>query len=166
MANVKVKDLTEYTKMLNNLGGLAETTRVCKTALYDGAAIVADAVKEELEALPVDNNAHGTPEHPISTVTGAEKAGLIWGFGLAPMKNDSLKWTTQAGFDGYNVVHTRSFPNGQPNAMVAAGVNNGTSWRTPTHFIEKARRKAVDRANAAMAATAENTIKSIMEESK
>lgn len=165
MARVKARDLSEYIKLLNNLGGLAEIHRVCKTALYDGAAVIADAVKAEIEALPVDNKAHGSPEHPISTVTSVEKAGLKWGFGIAPMRNENLMWTTQAGFSDYNLAHTAAFPNGQPNAMIAASVNFGTSWRTPTHFIEKAKRKAVAKANAAMAATAENTIRQIMEES-
>jgi hypothetical protein len=166
MAGVKVKDLSDYTKMLNNLGGLAETNRVCKTALFDGAAIIADAVRAEIEALPVDNKAYGTPDHPISTVTGAEKAGLLHGFGLAPMKDDRLKWTTQAGWDGYNVVRTRAYPSGQANAMIASGVENGTSWRKPNHFITRAKRKVLEKANAAMAAAAENTIRQIMEESK
>lgn len=165
MARVKTKDLSEYTRQLMALGGIAECNRVCKVALFDGAAVLADAVKEEIEALPVDNKAHGSPDHPINTVTSVEKAGLRWGFGIAPMRRDDVGWTTSAGFDGYNLAHTEKFPNGQPNAMIAASVENGTSWRTPNHFITRALRKAREKAQAAMAASADSTIKSIMEES-
>jgi len=163
MARLKYKDLSDYTKKLMALGGITECNRVFKMALFDGAAVVANAMREEIDGLPVDNKAHGSPEHPINTITSVEKAGLQRCFGTAPMRRDDVAWTTSAGFWGYNMAHTRSYPNGQPNAMIAASIEGGTSWRVPNRFITRALRKSREKAQAAMAATADQQISQILE---
>lgn len=156
MARVKKLDgLTDFGRSLTKLGALHETERVFKTALYDGAAVVADAMRAEIDALPVGNK-WGTPEHPIDTVTATQKRGLQESFGLSTIKRADWKYTTSAGFDGYN-------ESGQANAMIAAAVEGGTSFRRKNPFVTRALRKSQAAANARMQDTAESTIKSIME---
>ena len=163
MARLRVQDLSEFTQNLAKLGGITETERVCKSALFDGAAVVADTMRAEIEALPVGNE-HGSPEHPINTVTKVQKSGLLDGLGIATMKRNDFGWDTSVGFDGYNNVLTENFPSGQPNAMIAAAVEGGTSFRARNAFITRALRKCRAKAQAAMKTTSENEMKSIMEE--
>ena len=42
------------------------------------------------------------------------------------------------GFDGYNKVKTRKYPQGQPNAMIARAVESGSSVRKKNPFIRRA----------------------------
>ena len=165
MARVKSFDgLSDYSKKLARLGQLANADRVCKVGLYDGAKVVADSMREEINALPV-TNAHGTAENPINGVNKTQKQGLLDGFGIAPMRKDGSVWNTMAGFEGYNGIKTSRFPSGQPNAMIAASVEGGTSFRRKNPFITRALRKAREKAQAAMAAAADSAINQIMEES-
>lgn len=165
MARVKSLDgLSDFSKQLTRLGQIAGVDRVFKTCLYDGAKVVADAMREEINALPV-TNAHGTAENPINGVNRIQKDGLLDGFGIAPMRKDGSVWNTMTGFEGYNGLHTAAFPSGQPNAMIAASVEGGTSFRRKNPFITRALRKSREKAQAAMAATADSQINQIMEES-
>lgn len=164
MARVKqLKGLSDFSLKLHNLGEISQINRVFKVALFDGAAVVADAMRQEIEALP-EGNEHGSADHQIDTVTPAQKRGLLDGFGVATMRQEGGGWNTSAGFTGYNTVRTRTFPNGQPNAMIAASVEGGTSFRRRNAFITRALRKSRDKANAAMAASADAQINQIMEE--
>lgn len=165
MARVKsLEGLSDFSKKLARLGQIAYADRVCKMALYDGAKVVADSMREEISALPIDNG-HGTAEKPLNGVGTLQKEGLLVGFGIAPMRKDGSVWDTKAGFDGYNGLHTSAFPSGQPNAMIAASVESGTSFRRKNPFITRALRKSREKAQAAMAATADSQINQIMEES-
>ena len=158
MARVKSLDgLSDFGKQLTRLGQLQNVARVCKVGLFDGAKVVADSMREEISALPI-GHAHGTPENPINTVTNTQKRGLLDGLGVAPMQENGSVWDTSVGFDGYNDF-------GQANAMIAAAVEGGASFRRKNPFVTRALRRSREKAQAAMAAAAENQINQIMEES-
>ena len=65
-----------------------------------------------------------------------QKNGLRNGLGIAKFKVAADKITTVIGFQGYNELRSKRWPNGQPNAMVAATCNNGTSHMTRQPFLD------------------------------
>jgi hypothetical protein len=159
-----MEGLTEWSKKMATLNYIRNIHRVCKAALFDGAEVVANALRNEINALPTGNKT-GTPEKPINTIHPLQKEGLLDSMGLAPMSERNGKWTTKAGFDGYNTLRTYSFPQGQPNLMIAASIEGGTSFRTKNPFITRTVTKSRNAAKAAMEAKGNSIIREIMEES-
>lgn len=135
MAKLKWVGLEEYEMQLSKL---QEVSRECiGEAIYEGAGIVADAVRANIEAIPVDNRRvkQGEMLHGISQ---PQKDGLLEGFGIAPLQDDEGFIHVKLGFDGYNNVKTKNYPNGQPNAVIARSVNAGTSFRVKIPFVDNA----------------------------
>lgn len=165
MARVKTYNgLETFSRNLAKLGTVAEVSAVCKTALYDGAGVIADAVREEIQALPVGNE-RGTEDHKIKTIKQSQKDGLLNSLGIASMRHvEGFGYQASIGFDGYNNNTTRSYPNGQPNAMIAASIESGSSFRVKNPFITRALRKSQAKAEAAMQSRAEAKMNEIMEE--
>jgi hypothetical protein len=118
-------------------------------AIYEGAAIVADEVKKGIESIPIDDRyaAGGTMLHGI---TQEQKQGLIDGFGIASMQNENGYLHVKLGFNGYNSMRTKNFPNGQPNSMIARSVNSGSSFRQRIPFVDNAVNSAKSRAEEKM----------------
>lgn len=164
MGRLKVTGLTDYTRKLEQLGTVENTDRVVKRAIYDGAKVVADALKAEIDTIPVvPKNAGGSPNHPIDGAEADQIEGLRNGLGVAAMRSNNGGWDTKVSFSGYNSHTTEAYPSGQPNAMIAASIEGGASFRKKNPFVTRAVRKARAQAEAAMAATAEEQINQIME---
>lgn len=155
MATIKFTGIDEYFGKLNRLGDKA--TGVCKRALYDGAAVLADAVRAEVEALPTTDR-NGDPQQILEY----EKQGLLEGMGIAKMRDDDGKISTRIDFDGYNRLRSKSHPKGHPNSMIARAINSGTSKRPKNPFMARAVRKAREKAQAAMASRLDSDINNIM----
>lgn len=135
MAKLKFKGLEEYERQLMKL---QEVSKDCiGKAIHDGAGIVADAVKANIQSLPIDERRVKNGEM-LNGVSAAQKAGLIDGFGIAPLQDEGGYLNVKLGFDGYNGVKTRSYPNGQPNSLIARSVNSGTSFRQRIPFVDNA----------------------------
>lgn len=156
MAKIEFIGIDEYFDRLNRLGD--KTTGLCKRALYDGAAVLADAVRAEVQGLPTTDR-NGSPDKVLSY----EKAGLLAGLGIANMKETSNGVSTRVDFDGYNSLKSKAYPGGHPNSMVARAICSGTSMRQKNPFMARAVRKAKDKANSAMAARMDEDIKNIMQ---
>ena len=155
MAKIEFVGIDEYLEKLNKIGD--KTTGLCKRALYDGAAVLADAVRSEVQALPVtDRNTE--PQQVLSY----ERDGLLAGLGIAKMKDDGGVVSTRVDFDGYNRLKSKKYPSGHPNSMIARAINSGTSKRTKNPFMSRAVAKANAKANAAMAARMDADIEEIM----
>lgn len=164
MARLKTFDgLSEYSQKLAKLGSIDQVTRVMKTALFDGAGTVADAIRSEVNALPIGNK-RGKPGKPINTITKKQQEGLSSSLNIADFKRDGWGWSTMVGFVGYNSQQTDDYPLGQPNAMIAASIEGGTSFRQKNPFITRALRKSQKAADEAMKAKADAVISEIMEE--
>ena len=135
MAKLKFKGLEEYEKQLLKLQSIS---RECiGKAIHDGAGVVADAVKQNIHAIPVDER-HVKGGEMLTGISKKQKAGLIDGFGIAPLQNDNGYLNVKLGFAGYNDVKTRSYPNGQPNSVIARSLNTGTSFRQRIPFVDNA----------------------------
>lgn len=144
------------------LSKLEESTdEMIGKAVYAGAGIVADAIKENIKSLPIVRG-YGTEDNPLpGGVTAPQKAGLIDGLGIAPMQNDMGYLNVKIGFDGYNATKTEKYPHGQPNQLVARGVESGTSWKKKKPFIRPAVNSSRNRAEAEMARILDEEIKKV-----
>ena len=160
MATMKFKDGADYLLRLEHLEAAAKTD-LLGNVVYDGAKVVADIVKEEISGLPVDNR-RGTEETPAGGPSQYQKKGLEKSFGIAPIRNDNGFVNVKLGFDGYNGLKTRRWPQGQPNQMVARSVERGTSWMKANPFMKRALQKARKRAQEAMASRLQREIQKIM----
>lgn len=164
MASIKIDGLSEYMRALEGLGNMA--VGITKRGLYDGAAVVADAVRASIAALPAisDKEAMGAYKARKTTMLSeSEKKGLLAGMGLSEMRESGGSVDTKLSFHGYNAVKTEKFPNGQPNLMIAASTENGSSVRRKQPFLRPTANKVKSRAKAAMEATVTSEIEKIME---
>lgn len=160
MAKIEFKGLAEYQAKLNRLSALSRD-KIIGAAIYDGAAIVADTVRAELDAVPTDER-WGTPSSPKSGPSQEEKNGLKDSLGVTPMRDDNGFVNVKIGFDGYQGKPTRKYPRGKPNQMIARSVNSGTSFMTAAPFMKNAIRKSRKLAEAAMKKRVEQEIQDIM----
>lgn len=139
MAKYQFRGLEEYARYLQQIG--ANTPEICGKAVYAMAGVVADEVRKNMAELPTVTEAEALAAYrakETTELTAAQKKGLEEGFGISPMQNDAGYWNVKLGFDGYNKVKTRKYPNGQPNAMIARSVESGSSVRLKNPFIRKA----------------------------
>lgn len=126
MATFVFQGLREYEQQLEQLG--REAPRMINVALYEGARVLADAVKAEIPGLHLPSE--------------RQKKGLKDGLGVAHFWHKNGTVMTKIGFDGYNSIKTRRWPKGQPNAVIARSLIRGTSWLTPDRFTDRAAKKA------------------------
>lgn len=143
--------LNEYISKLDNLG--LKAPKACGAAVYEGAKIIGDAIKQSTKNLPEQVG-----------LNDVQKAGLVDGFGIAKMRKDAGAFNVKAGFHGYNEKRTRKYPNGQPNRMIAASVEGGTTFSPKRPFVGPAIRKHRSEAEEKMKDTIERYIKKTMEE--
>lgn len=153
MATFKTQGLDKYVAQLERLGKKTDT--VISEAVYEMAKVVADEVKANLIALPSVPDTEGlkafasTPQQKIP-ITKAQKWGLVRSFGIASLRNEGGFIHVKIGFDGYNEVKTKTFPNGQPNALIARSIESGSSTREKTPFLRPAlaaaRKQAIEAA--------------------
>lgn len=159
MAKITFPGLNDYELMISRLSKGVDD--IAGKAIYAGAGIVADAIKENIKDLPIVRG-YGTKENPLpGGVTAPQKAGLIDGLGISPMQSDAGYLNVKIGFDGYNATKTEKYPQGQPNQLVARGVESGTSWKQKKPFIRPAINASKSRAEAEMARILDQEIEKI-----
>lgn len=139
MAKLTITGLDEYIEKLERLGKNSEG--IAKQALYEGAGIVADEIRKEVENLPIDEK-WGTPEHHTKGIKKKQKKELLNSLGVSKMRNDEGIINVRIGFRGYSSIKTKLYPKGQPNAMIARAVESGTSFSKKIPFSRKAVKRA------------------------
>lgn len=160
MANIEFKGLEEYRRKLQHLSALSEE-RVIGRAVYDGAEVAANMIRQEIKSLPTEERWR-TKAYPKSGISKEEKDGLIASFGITPMLNDSGFVNVKLGFDGYQGEPTRKYPRGKPNQMIARSVERGTSFLLPNPFMKRAIAKVRKQSKEAMKKRVEQEIEQIM----
>lgn len=146
MGRITLKGFEEYEAALSRL----RNEELIGKVTYQGAKVVADEVRKSIQAIPVISG-YGTKDHPLpGGVTRPQKEGLLAGFGISGIRNDGGYYNVKLGFDGYNATRTDKFPQGQPNQLVARGVESGTSWKRKHPFMRPAVTRAKKRAVEAM----------------
>ena len=159
MATLKFEGVDAYITELNRLEGATE--EIIGKTIYKGAGVVADAIKANIRALPIAQGVMGTEGKKLNGITAAQKTGLINGFGISPMRNQSGQYDVKIGFDGYNRTFTKQYPNGQPNVVVARSIEAGTSFRQKHPFVAPAVRATKGQAEAIMKETLEAEIRKV-----
>lgn len=141
--------LNSYIEYLQKIN--AVTDEVIGEAVYEMAKVVADKVRSSIQALPtVSNEANiATYKKGYSRLSDKEKQGLLDGFGVSPMQDDGGYINVKLGFDGYNSVKTKKYPQGQPNALIARVTESGSSYREKTPFMRSAVNASRKQAEAA-----------------
>lgn len=119
-------------------------------AIYEGADIVADAIKANIEKLPTDEG-YASGGQKLQGIKAIQKAGLIKGFGIAKIRNDNGYINVKVGFDGYNLLKTKKYPQGQPNVMIARTIESGNSYTHKHPFVAPAVRATREQAERKMA---------------
>lgn len=144
-----------------------EATKVSRRAVYDGAKVAADALRaatNNLQAVSDYDAINAKRRGEPSYMSVKQKNGLRDGLGIATMRVTPDSVNTKVGFDGYNSVVTPRWPNGQPNRMVAAEVNHGSSGRTIRQpFITATAEVFASDIREAMIETATDEISKILE---
>lgn len=155
------KGLDNYIAYLQKINLLSSD--MVGEAVYDMAKVVADKVRANIEALPAVSNAANiaTYKQGISRLSEPEKQGLLDGFGVSSIQNNDGYVNVKLGFDGYNSVKTKKYPNGQPNALIARVTNSGSSYRQKTRFVDKAVSSTRKQAEEAGQAKIDEKIKAV-----
>lgn len=134
MAKIEFPGMAEYMKQLTELG--RDAPKLINGALYDGAKVLADAVRKEIDSL--------------TKLDPRDRQGLKDGMGIARFWSRDGITMTKIGWSGYNAWKTRRWPKGKPNALVARSQIRGTSWIHPNKFTSRAVKKARDSSISAM----------------
>ena len=128
MPKIQLKGLDDTVFVLNRLTDKSEG--VIKRALYDGAGILADAVRANIDTIKT-----GGPSDWERRRRETQKAGLRAGLTTFKIEEAGGTIAGGVGFDGYNEL-------GQANRMIARVFNSGTSFSSRQPFFERAIRSA------------------------
>lgn len=143
MSTRKIEPGADLDTLINDLANLAnESKEVCKRSLYDGAGVTWQAFETALANIPADERVFVYNGHRKHGITLQQKMDLMEAAGIAPMESHVNTVNTKIGVDGYNSVHTKKYPGGQPNILIARSVQAGTSYMDRYDFNGKARRQA------------------------
>ena len=135
-----IKDIDARSKDFEKMAG---------AAIYKGAAILADQLRANIEALPERPRSSKKGEM-VKGVTKQQKQALLDHMGISKMQNVDGTYDIKIGFEGYDNDKTKSYPNGHPISMIARSVESGTSFLQKTPFIRPASQKAKGPAEQAM----------------
>lgn len=164
MAKISFQGQSKYFEKLRQLDGVFAKESAIEKAVYSGAEVVADAIRDNLEAIPEENFKRLKPGEIFTGLSSDQKKDLEGSFGLAPITRDKNGFvSTKAGFDGYGSHPTPTYPKGVPNALLARAAESGSSVRKKTPFVRPAVKASRDKAVQKMEDSIDNTIKEVFE---
>ena len=167
MAKITFPGLGDYELMISRLAQGSED--VAGRAIYAGAGIVADQIRENIQKLMAQDDTAGiyayVQQNP-APLTRTAKQGLLDSLGISPLQNDNGYLNVKIGFDGYNSMKTKQYPNGQPNALIARSLEGGSSAFEKRPFVRPAVNASRKRAEEKMAEVLDEEIKKIMEDAE
>lgn len=151
------RGIDNYISSLKKLNSATETT--LKRAVYEGAGIIANEIKERIHSMPTQE---GYQEY-FTGIKRIQRAGLIHSLGIARIEDNGKTVNTKIGFDGYNYLKSKKYPQGQPNAMIARTFESGNSFTKKIPFVAPAVRAKRSEAEKAMARVVDEEVKQIMD---
>ena len=152
--SLKVSGTEELAAMLNQLGNQAN--RIASYALYDGAAVVADAYRDAVEEIQTRPRGNHEPRDEARYPTPEEKAAIVIGVSKFRRDGDWTNTSVGAG-EGYTFVKGRK----KAIKLIANSINSGTAFMKKQPVFRKALSRAKAAAQNAMVDTAERMIKEI-----
>jgi len=115
-------------------------------AVYEGAKIVTDEIRREIEALPVGK------KPTKGEILDYQKEGMLNGLDIAKAQRTDDEVNVLIGMGGYN-------SHGEANSKIQRSIEAGTSWgRKATPFVRRAINKTKKQAEEAMAKALEEAI--------
>jgi HK97 gp10 family phage protein len=157
MATFKFKGLDEYTAQLESLSN--QSDEYIGKAVFEGAKVVADAVKQSIGEIPVDNTVYKKDGECRAGLKSVQIEGLRDSFGISTLQEGNNDYqNVKIGFNGNNKIKSKRWPNGQPNAMVARSINSGTSFMRKYSFMDNATRSKKTDCEDAMKNSLEESI--------
>ena len=162
MATMSISGLDEFVAMLIKLGDSGK--KISSFALYDGAAIVAEAVAKAVEALPEEPDRGAPWGRPYQVITPEDKAAMVEAVGIAAFQHSGDSVNTAVGIGGYGGHTEPKYPGGVPIPLIARSIESGSSVRAKSPFFRKAVTSSKGPAVAKMAETGEKLIKEIAAE--
>lgn len=137
MAKIEFEGLDDYRESVKKIR--LGSAGICRYALYEGAAIVADAVRANIPDMPGDYN------------------DLKDTMMLTPMQDEDGYIYTQIAFPGYD-------SRGVPNALKARVLESGSATRKKHPFIRTAINRVKPAAQFAIQKALDEKINEIMNE--
>ena len=155
------KGLKDYELRLSSLSD--DIKPIAGKAIFAGAKIVADEVKENLNKLNTTADGLAVKAYQTRTptyITERAKNSLIESFGVTPLEKDKDGiYNVKVGFDGYNNTVTHKYPKGQPNQLIARSVESGSTAMIKQPFMRKAMNASKKQAEDKMAEIIDEEIK-------
>ena len=123
----------------SKLAGLTGDTaiRVMKAACYAGADTLADALKNEVQNLPVQHG-YMRGKQKRNVIGGHDKKMLQERIGVSRIDATGDKASVAVGFNGYNDRPTKKYPRGVPIQLIARSIESGSSVREKNPFVRRA----------------------------
>ena len=125
--------LDEAMKRLEDLG--ARSDELLSRALYEGAKVMADGLKDAIRALPEDSGFKKAGELR-NVVDPKDKEDMLSHMGISHFRTETGRVYARISFDGYGQIATKKFPNGRPVVLIARSINSGSSVRMKHPFIK------------------------------
>lgn len=188
MAKITFKGQSEYYAKLKLLEDLyCKKDGTIKAAVYEGAKVVADAIRSRIRSIPVagfqrlpkgkkysgnTQNRDGLAKlskqenvyaKKFSGISKEQQEDLLYSFGLSKINRENGYVNTKAGFDGYGSFPTGTYPKGVPNALLARAVESGSSVREKHPFVAPAVRESRHQAIREMEDVIDEQMKNIFE---
>lgn len=163
MAKIEMQGMEAWLSELRRAG--EATAPVCEAAVYAGAKVVADAVRQSTEGLDTVSDAEALSNYQARTpgkISVSQKIGLLKSLGITPIKDKFGVISAKVGFDGYNDVKTKRWPNGQPNQLIARSCESGSSAMTKQPFVRTAVKRVQGAALIEMERAADQKLKEIL----
>lgn len=132
-----------------------EFKRIAGHSLYEGANIVANQLRKNIEELPERSPGFSKEGFMKRGVTKYQKTAMLEGMGISKMQDEFGTLDIKIGFEGYDDEVTKEYPKGHPISMIARSVESGTSWLQKTPFIRPAYNQAHTQAEKVMASALE-----------
>lgn len=159
MAKMEISGLDEFVEKLVTFG--KSWKKISSFSLYDGAAVVAEAVVQGIQALPEEPDRGAPWGRPYNVITPGDKAALAEAVGIAKFTHSGDSVHTAVGIGGYGGHTEPKWPDGVPIPLIARSIESGSSVRSKHPFFRKAVTSSKGAAVAKMAETGENLIKEI-----
>ena len=159
---IQTDGLEELGRMMAQLGSKAQD--VASGALYDGAGVVADAMRaaaNSIQAEPQRRKNRPPAKTPARLPTPAEKAAVVNKTGIAHFRKEADGVNTLIGVTGsagYADVNGRR----KPVRLIARAINSGTSFMKKQPVFRKAASMSKTQAQAAIVAKAEEMFNEII----
>lgn len=159
MATMSISGLDEFVEKLIKLGESGK--KISSMSLYDGAAVVAEAVAQAVQALPEEPDRGAPWGRPYQVITPQDKAAMAEAVGIAKFRHEGDSVNTSVGIGGYGGHTEPQYPGGVPIQLIARSIESGSSVRSKSPFFRKAVSSSSGAATAKMTETGEKLIKEI-----